>query len=77
MYHVDIVAFGCVWAIFELGTHVFLESHLSRSFSLVGFSENDVRGLDFKDNRPKDIADLFHDPCKKTIEDNTVQVLAF
>eukprot|EP00438_Fugacium_kawagutii_P026499 Skav202810 [mRNA] locus=scaffold326:1023596:1028761:+ [translate_table: standard] len=28
--------------------------------------------LDFKDNRPKDIADLFHDPCKKTIEDSTV-----
>lgn len=30
------------------------------------------QGLDFKDNRPKDIADLFHDPCKKTIEDSTV-----
>ena len=29
------------------------------------------QGLDFKDNRPKDIADLFHDPCKKTIEDST------
>ncbi|CAK9071692.1 unnamed protein product [Durusdinium trenchii] len=32
-----------------------------------------VFGLDFKDNRPKDIADLFHDPCKKTIEDNTAK----
>ena len=35
------------------------------------------QGLDFKDNRPKDIADLFHDPCKKTIEDNTVGVSVY
>ncbi|CAJ1376130.1 unnamed protein product [Effrenium voratum] len=32
-----------------------------------------VFGLDFKDNRPKDIVDLFQDPCKKTIEDNTAK----
>lgn len=32
-----------------------------------------VFGLDFKENRPKDIAELFHDPCKKTIEDGTAK----
>ena len=32
-----------------------------------------VFGLDFKDNRPKDIVELFHDPCKKTIEENTAK----
>ena len=38
----------------------------------MGFVSFVSQGLDFKDNRPKDIADLFHDPCKKTIEDGTV-----
>lgn len=32
-----------------------------------------VFGLDFFQNRVPDIADLFHDQCKKTIEDNTAK----
>lgn len=50
---------------------------LSRKYIFPALKFFQYQGLDFKDNRPKDIADLFHDPCKKTIEDNTAGVSVY